>query len=74
MFQLSSVVDVLSKNYAVLSGLREIQAGGALISDVLYQRPQGLTFAQVRDVIDATRSGSSAKKFHAAQDLSTMSS
>src|ERR1035437_9611535 len=38
---------------------------------VLYQRPQGLTVAQVLDVIEATRSGSSAKKFHAAQDLST---
>ena len=43
-------------------------------SDVLYQRPQGLTFAQVLVVIEATRSGSSAKKFHAAQDLSTISS
>jgi hypothetical protein len=31
-----------------------------------------LTVAQVLDVIDATRSGSSAKKRHAAQDLSTM--
>jgi len=41
---------------------------------VLYQRPQGLTVAQVLDVIEATRSGSSAKKFHAAQDLSTISS
>src|ERR1035437_10261393 len=39
-----------------------------------YQRPQGLTVAQVLDVIEATRSGSSAKKFHAAQDLSTISS
>ena len=40
----------------------------------LYQRPQGLTVAQVLDVIEATRSGSSAKKRQAAQDLSTMSS
>src|SRR5712664_4492464 len=28
----------------------------------LYQRPQGMTVAQVLDVIEATRSGSSAKK------------
>jgi hypothetical protein len=41
---------------------------------LLYQRPQVLTVAQVLDVIEATRSGSSAKKRHAAQDLSTMSS
>jgi len=38
----------------------------------LYQRPQGLTVAQALDVIEATRSESSAKKFHAVQDLSTM--
>ena len=38
------------------------------------QRPQGMTVAQVLDVIEATRSGSSAKKRHAVQDLSTMSS
>jgi len=56
---------------------------GALPSDLpiqqpkafeLYQRHQGLTVAQVLDVIEATRSGSSAKKRHAAQDFSTMSS
>ncbi len=39
-----------------------------------YQRPQGLTVAQVRDVIEAKRSGSSAKKRHAALNLSTISS
>jgi hypothetical protein len=33
-----------------------------------------MTVAQVLDVIEAMRSGSSAKKRQAAQDLSTMSS
>jgi hypothetical protein len=33
-----------------------------------------MTVAQVLDVIEATPSWSSAKKRHAAQDLSTMSS
>ena len=40
----------------------------------LYQRPFQLTCAQVREVMEAMATGSFAKKFHALQQASTMSS
>ena len=42
--------------------------------DVSYQRPFQLTCAQVREVMEAMATGSFAKKFHAVQHASTMSS
>ena len=61
---------------ATCTGCCAARRGGAARWSLipLYQRPQGMTVAQVLDVIEATRSGSSAKKRHAVQDLSTMSS
>jgi hypothetical protein len=41
---------------------------------VLYQRPFQLTCAHARDVIEVTVLGSLAKRFHAAQQASTMAS
>jgi hypothetical protein len=41
---------------------------------ILYQRPFQLTCAHARDVIEVTVLGSLAKRFHAAQQASTMAS
>jgi acyl-coenzyme A synthetase/AMP-(fatty) acid ligase len=60
VFQLSGLVDVLSKNYGGLSGLREIQAGGALISDVLLQRARACVSAEIVSTYASTEAGTVA--------------
>jgi len=60
VFQLSGVVDVLSKNYGGLGGLREIQAGGALISDVLLQRARASISAEIVSTYASTEAGTVA--------------
>jgi acyl-coenzyme A synthetase/AMP-(fatty) acid ligase len=60
VFQLSGLVDVLAKNYGVLSGLREIQAGGALISDVLLQRARASVSAEIVSTYASTEAGTVA--------------
>lgn len=46
----------------------------SFFSSLLYQRPIQLTSAQEREVMEAMAFGSLAKKFHAVQQASTMSS
>jgi acyl-coenzyme A synthetase/AMP-(fatty) acid ligase len=60
VFQLSNLVDVLAKNYGALSGLREIQAGGALISDVLLQRARASVSAEIVGTYASTEAGTVA--------------
>ena len=60
VFQLNGLVDVLSKNYGGLSGLREIQAGGALISDVLLQRARAGVSAEIVSTYASTEAGTVA--------------
>ena len=60
VFQLSGIVDVLSKNYGGLGGLREIQAGGALISDVLLQRARACVSAEIVSTYASTEAGTVA--------------
>jgi acyl-coenzyme A synthetase/AMP-(fatty) acid ligase len=60
VFQLSSVVDVLTKNYGALGGLREIQAGGALISDVLLQRVRACISSEIVSTYASTEAGTVA--------------
>jgi acyl-coenzyme A synthetase/AMP-(fatty) acid ligase len=60
VFQLSEVVDVLGKEYGGLSGLREIQAGGALISDVLLQRARARLSAEILSTYASTEAGTVA--------------
>jgi acyl-coenzyme A synthetase/AMP-(fatty) acid ligase len=60
VFQLSGLVDVVSKNYGGLSGLREIQAGGALISDVLLQRARASISAEIVSTYASTEAGTVA--------------
>lgn len=60
VFQLAGVADVLTKNYGGLSGLREIQAGGALISDVLLQRTRACVSAEVVSTYASTEAGTVA--------------
>jgi acyl-coenzyme A synthetase/AMP-(fatty) acid ligase len=60
VFQLSGIVDVVSKNYGGLGGLREIQAGGALISDVLLQRTRACLSAEIVSTYASTEAGTVA--------------
>jgi acyl-coenzyme A synthetase/AMP-(fatty) acid ligase len=60
VFQLSNIVDVLEKNYGGLSGLREVQAGGALISDVLLQRARAVLSAEIVSTYASTEAGTVA--------------
>lgn len=60
VFQLNGLVDVLAKNYGALNGLREIQAGGALISDVLLQRSRASVAAEIVSAYASTEAGTVA--------------
>lgn len=60
VFQLNGIADVLSKNYGGLSGLREIQAGGALISDALLQRTRACVSAEIVSTYASTEAGTVA--------------
>lgn len=60
VFQLSNVVDVLEKNYGGLNGLREVQAGGALISDVLLQRARTCLSSEIVSTYASTEAGTVA--------------
>lgn len=60
VFQLSEVVEVLGKDYGGLSGLREVQAGGALISDVLLQRSRARLSAEIVSTYASTEAGTVA--------------
>ena len=60
VFQLNGIADVLAKNYGSLGGLREIQAGGALISDVLLQRVRACVSAEIVSTYASTEAGTVA--------------
>ena len=60
VFQLNGIADVLAKNYGSLGGLREIQAGGALISDVLLQRARACVSAEIVSTYASTEAGTVA--------------
>lgn len=60
VFQLNGLVDVLTKNYGSIGGLREIQAGGALISDVLLQRARACVAAEIVSTYASTEAGTVA--------------
>jgi acyl-coenzyme A synthetase/AMP-(fatty) acid ligase len=60
VFQLNGITDVLTKNYGSLGGLREIQAGGALISDVLLQRARACVSAEIVSTYASTEAGTVA--------------
>ncbi len=60
VFQLAGVADVLAKNYGGLTGLREIQAGGALISDVLLQRIRACVSSEIVSTYASTEAGTVA--------------
>jgi acyl-coenzyme A synthetase/AMP-(fatty) acid ligase len=60
VFQLSGLADVLTKNYGGLGGLREIQAGGALISDVLLQRTRACVSSEIVSTYASTEAGTAA--------------
>ncbi len=60
VFQLNGIVEVLAKNYGGLSGLRQIQAGGALISDVLLQRARAYVSAAIVSTYASTEAGTVA--------------
>ena len=60
VFQLNDIVDVLAKNYGALGGLREIQAGGALISDMLLQRARASVSSQIVSTYASTEAGTVA--------------
>ncbi len=60
VYQLSEVVEVLGRDYGGLSGLREIQAGGALISDVLLQRARARLSAEIVSTYASTEAGTVA--------------
>lgn len=60
VFQLSNIVDVLEKSYGGLGGLREVQAGGALISDVLLRRARAVLSAEIVSTYASTEAGTVA--------------
>jgi acyl-coenzyme A synthetase/AMP-(fatty) acid ligase len=60
VYQLSEVVNVLSTAYGGLGGLHEIQAGGALISDVLLQRARARISAEIVSTYASTEAGTVA--------------
>ncbi len=60
VYQLSEIVEVLGKNYGGLAGLREIQAGGAMISDVLLQRARARISAEIVSTYASTEAGTVA--------------
>lgn len=60
VFQLANLSDVLARNYGALSGLREIQAGGALISDQLLQRARASMSAELVGTYASTEAGTVA--------------
>lgn len=60
VYQLSEIVELLGKNYGGLGGLREVQAGGALISDVLLQRTRARLSAEIVSTYASTEAGTVA--------------
>ena len=60
VFQLSEITEVLAKNYGSLGGLREIQAGGALVSDLLLQRARACVSAEIVSTYASTEAGTVA--------------
>jgi acyl-coenzyme A synthetase/AMP-(fatty) acid ligase len=60
VYQLSEIAEVMATQYGGLSGLREIQAGGALISDTLLQRTRARLSAEVVSTYASTEAGTVA--------------
>lgn len=60
VFQLNEMVDVLHKTRGGLSGLRELQAGGSLISDVMLQRVRSAMSCEVVSTYASTEGGTVA--------------
>jgi acyl-coenzyme A synthetase/AMP-(fatty) acid ligase len=60
VFQLNEMVDVLHKTSGGLSGVRELQAGGALISDVMLQRARSAMSCEIVSTYASTEGGTVA--------------
>jgi acyl-coenzyme A synthetase/AMP-(fatty) acid ligase len=60
VYQLSEIAEVMATQYGGLSGLREIQAGGALISDTLLQRTRARLSAEIVSTYASTEAGTVA--------------
>jgi acyl-coenzyme A synthetase/AMP-(fatty) acid ligase len=60
VFQLSGLVDVQQKNFGGLGALREIQAGGAVISDALIQRTRSYLASAIVSTYASTEAGTVA--------------
>src|SRR5581483_4274377 len=60
VYQLSNMLDVLEQSNDRLPGLREIQAGGALISDVLLQRARARLPTEITGTYASTEAGTVA--------------
>jgi acyl-coenzyme A synthetase/AMP-(fatty) acid ligase len=60
VYQLSEIAEVMATQYGGLSGLHEIQAGGALISDTLLQRTRARLSAEIVSTYASTEAGTVA--------------
>lgn len=60
VFQLSGLVAVLRNSHGGLNGLREIQAGGALISDALLQQTRAWLSSEIVSTYASTEAGTVA--------------
>jgi acyl-coenzyme A synthetase/AMP-(fatty) acid ligase len=60
VFQLSRLAEVLENHHGALSSLREIQAGGALISNALLNRARGSLNAAIVSTYASTEAGTVA--------------
>jgi acyl-coenzyme A synthetase/AMP-(fatty) acid ligase len=60
VFQLNGLADVQQKSHGGLGSLREIQAGGALISDALLQRVRSCLPAAIVSTYASTEAGTAA--------------
>jgi acyl-coenzyme A synthetase/AMP-(fatty) acid ligase len=60
VYQLNGLVDVHSRNYGGLEALREIQAGGSLISDALLHRARSCLAASIVSAYASTEAGTVA--------------
>jgi acyl-coenzyme A synthetase/AMP-(fatty) acid ligase len=60
VYQLNEMIDVMSKTRGGLSGVRELQAGGALISDVMLQRARSAMSCEIVSTYASTEGGTVA--------------
>ena len=72
---LSRLIDVVNDRFGTdFNQADQLFFDQIIEAAISYQRPFQLTCVQVREVMEAMALGSFAKKFHALQQASTMSS